>query len=145
VDERGKIYGASAVSAVGLAATVKGLAAAAGPALSTAKISAIGATIGGASGASIGSGVGIATGGAAISGTIPMAAAGAAIGGWAGPALAAFGIGTAPAWAVPLVIASGAVTAAGAGYLCYHGLQHVISRWDASDELEEAELSEADQ
>ena len=136
MDEKGNIFGASAVSAVGVAATLKGLAAASGPVLSTAKISAIGATIGGASGAVVGSGVGIATGGAAISGTIPMAAAGAAIGGWTGPALAAFGIGTAPAWAVPLAVAGGAVTVAGAGYLCYQGLQHFISRWDASDEPE---------
>ena len=136
MDDKGKIFGASAMSAVGVAATIKGLAAAAGPALSTAKISAIGATIGGASGAMVGSGVGIATGGAAISGTIPMAATGAAIGGWAGPALAVFGIGTAPAWAVPLAVAGGVVTLAGAGWLCYHGLQPVTSLWDASGDSE---------
>ena len=144
MDEKGKIFGASAVSAVGVAATIKGLAAAAGPALSTAKISAIGATIGGATGAVVGSGVGIATGGAAISGTIPLAAAGAAIGGWTGPALAVFGIGTAPAWAMPLAVAGGVGSVVGAGYLCYQGIRHVISGWDAPDEPEEDVLPEAD-
>ena len=135
MNEHGKIIGAGVVSMVGVAATIKGLAAAAGPALSTAKISAIGATIGSATGSVVGSGIGIATGGAAISGTIPMAAAGAAIGGWAGPALAFFGIGTAPVWAVPLAVAGGVVTLGGAGWLCYQGVQHVVSRWDSSEEL----------
>lgn len=144
MDENGKIFGASAASAVGVAATIKGLAAAAGPALSVAKISAIGATIGGTTGAVVGSGVGIASGGTAIAGTIPMASAGAAIGGWVGPALAVFGIGTAPAWAMPLAVAGGVVTIAGAGYLGYQGLQAVISRWDAADEPESEEFPDLD-
>lgn len=144
MDGKGKIFGASAVSAVGVAATIKGLAAAAGPTLSTAKISAIGATIGGAAGGVVGSGIGIATGGAAMSGTIPMAAAGASIGGWAGPALAVFGIGTAPAWAMPLAVAGGVVSVAGAGFLGYQGLRRVLSRWGASDEPKEEEPHEAD-
>ena len=143
MDEKGKIYGASAVSAVGVAATLKGLAAAAAPALSTAKISAVGATIGGASGAVVGSGFGIATGGAAIAGTIPMATAGAAIGGWVGPALAFFGIGTAPVWAVPVAVAGGVVTAAGVGYLGYEGVRHAIAVWKASGRADDPAGDEA--
>lgn len=143
MNENDKIIGAGAVSAVGIAATIKGLAAAAGPALSSAKISAIGATIGSGAGALFGSGVGIATGGAAVSGTIPMAAAGAAIGAWAGPALAFLGIGTAPVWAVPLAVAGGLATTAGVGYLGYEGVRHAIAVWKAPG-LEEAEGSSRD-
>lgn len=143
MNEKDKIIGAGAVSAVGIAATIKGLAAAAGPVLSTAEISAIGATIGSGTGALVGSGVGIATGGVAISATIPMAAAGAAIGGWAGPALAFFGIGTAPVWAVPVAVAGGVVSTAGAGYLGYEGVRHAIAFWMAPG-LEDEEASSQD-
>ncbi|NHA14609.1 hypothetical protein [Thioalkalivibrio sp. XN279] len=134
MNKKERVLGSSAVSVVGIAATIKGLAAAAGPVLSTAKISAIGATVGGGAGAMVGSGVGIATGGIAMPGTIPFAVGGAAIGSWAGPALAVFGIGTAPAWAVPLAIAGGVVAVGGTGWLCYQGLQYIIERPDVSEE-----------
>ena len=52
--------------------------------------------------------------GAGDHGVVPFAAAGAAIGGWAGPALALVGIGTAPAWAVPVAIGGGVVAVGGA-------------------------------
>jgi len=54
---------------------------------------------------------------------VPLAAAGSAIGAsvgaWAGPALALFGIGTAPAWAMPAAVIGGVLAAGGvavAGY-----------------------------
>ena len=77
----------------------------------TGVISAAGAAIGGVAGGVLGSDVGLATGGVGMAATVPFAAAGAAIGGWAGLALALVGIGTAPAWAVPVAI-GGAVAAA---------------------------------
>ena len=94
------------------AAVVGGVSAAA---TATAAISAagglIGATVGGIAAGVVGSGIGIATGGTAIAGTVPLAIGGASIGGavgsWAGPVLAVFGIGTAPVWAMPVAIAGG--------------------------------------
>jgi uncharacterized membrane protein YebE (DUF533 family) len=51
--------------------------------------------------------------------TVPFATAGAAIGGWAGPALALVGIGTAPAWAIPVAIAGGVVAVGGVAAAVY--------------------------
>jgi hypothetical protein len=104
----------------GGAAAAGGIAAASA---TTGTISAIGATIGGLAGGAFGSGVGIATGGVAAAATIPFAAAGAAIGGWAGPALALIGIGTAPVWAVPTMVAGSAVAVAGAAVCAYKWLK----------------------
>jgi hypothetical protein len=95
----------------GSLATAAGIAAAGTSA--TGAISAAGAAIGGIGGGVLGSGVGLATGGVGMAATVPFAAAGAAIGSWAGPALAVVGIGTAPAWAVPVAIAGGVVTVGG--------------------------------
>lgn len=95
----------------GTAATAVGVIAAGTSA--TSAISAAGAAIGGVAGGVLGSGVGLATGGVGMAATVPFAAAGAAIGGWAGPALAVVGIGTAPAWAVPVAIAGGVVAVGG--------------------------------
>lgn len=95
----------------GTAATAVGVIAAGTSA--TGAISAAGAAIGGVAGGVLGSGVGLATGGVGMAATVPFAAAGAAIGGWAGPALAVVGIGTAPAWAVPVAIAGGIVAVGG--------------------------------
>lgn len=95
----------------GTAATAVGVIAAGTSA--TGAISAAGAAIGGVAGGVLGSGVGLATGGVGMAATVPFAAAGAAIGGWAGPALAVVGIGTAPAWAVPVAIAGGVVAVGG--------------------------------
>jgi hypothetical protein len=89
----------------------------------TGAISAAGATIGGVAGGVLGSSVGIATGGFGMAATVPFATAGATIGGWAGSALALFGIGTAPAWAMPVAIVGGVTTVAGiavAGYKWYN-------------------------
>lgn len=86
---------------------------------STAAISAAGATVGGIAGGVFGSGVGLATGGVGMAATVPFATAGAAIGGWAGPALAVFGIGTAPAWAVPAAIGGGILAVGGAAAALY--------------------------
>ena len=102
--------GASIVG--GTAATTVGVIAAGTSA--TGAISAAGAAIGGVAGGVLGSGVGLATGGVGMAATVPFAAAGAAIGGWAGPALALVGIGTAPAWAVPVAIGGGVVAVGGA-------------------------------
>ncbi len=85
----------------------------------TGAISAAGAAIGGVAGGVIGSGVGLAAGGVGMAATVPFAAAGAAIGGWAGPALALVGIGTAPAWAVPVAIGGGVVALVGAATAVY--------------------------
>jgi hypothetical protein len=103
--------GPSAVSAVAAAA---GATAATSSAAAT--ISAVGAAVLGTAGGMVGSGIGIATGGVGVPATIPMAVAGAAIGSWAGPALALVGIGTAPAWWLPVAIggALAAATAVGA-------------------------------
>ena len=95
----------------------------------TAKISAVGAGLGAALTGPLGPGTGIATGGAAISATVPFAAAGAAIGSWAGPALALVGIGTAPAWAVPVAVGGqilvGASLVAGTWKLARFGYQRL--------------------
>ena len=107
--------GASIVG--GTAATTVGVIAAGTSA--TGAISAAGAAIGGVAGGVIGSGVGLATGGVGMAATVPFAAAGAAIGGWAGPALALVGIGTAPAWAVPVAIGGGVVAIGGAATALY--------------------------
>lgn len=107
--------GASIVG--GTAATTVGVIAAGTSA--TGAISAAGAAIGGVAGGVFGSGVGLATGGVGMAATVPFAAAGAAIGGWAGPALALVGIGTAPAWAVPVAIGGGVVAIGGAATAIY--------------------------
>ena len=99
------VVGGSAATAVGVIAA--GTSA-------TAAISAGGAAIGGIAGGVLGSGIGIVTGGAGIAATVPLATAGAFIGGWAGPALALVGIGTAPAWAIPVAIGGGALAIGGA-------------------------------
>ncbi len=99
------VAGGTVASAVGIAAA--GTSA-------TAAISAGGAVVGSLAGGVLGSGVGLATGGVGMAATVPFAMAGAAIGGWAGPALAIIGIGTAPAWAVPLAIGGGVVALGGA-------------------------------
>lgn len=104
------IVGGSAASAAGIVAA---------GASATGAISAAGAAIGGVAGGVIGSGVGLATGGIGMAATVPFAAAGAAIGGWAGPALAIVGIGTAPAWAVPVAICGGVVAIGGAVAAAY--------------------------
>ncbi len=101
----------------GTAATTIGAIAAG--ASSTGAISAAGAAIGGVAGGVIGSGIGLATGGVGMAATVPFSAAGAAIGGWAGPALALVGIGTAPAWAVPVAIGGGVVAIGGAVAAAY--------------------------
>ena len=101
----------------GTAATAVGVIAAGTSA--TGAISAAGAAIGGVAGGVLGSGVGLATGGVGMAATVPFAAAGAAIGGWAGPALALVGIGTAPAWAVPVAIAGGVVAVGGVAAAVY--------------------------
>ena len=101
--------GASIVGG-GTAATVGVIAAGTS---ATGAISAAGAAIGGVAGGVFGSGVGLATGGVGMAATVPFAAAGTAIGGWAGPALALVGIGTAPAWAVPVAIGGGVVAIVG--------------------------------
>lgn len=103
--------------ASGTAATTVGVIAAGTSA--TGAISAAGAAIGGVAGGVFGSGVGLATGGAGMVATVPFATAGAAIGGWAGPALAVVGIGTAPAWAVPVAIIGGVVTFSGIAAAAY--------------------------
>jgi len=95
----------------GTAATAVGVIAAGTSA--TGAISAVGAAIGGVAGGVFGSGVGLATGGVGMAATVPFAAAGTAIGGWAGPALALVGIGTAPAWAVPVAIGGGLIAFCG--------------------------------
>ena len=107
--------GASIVG--GTAATTVGVIAASTSA--TGAISAAGATIGGVAGGVFGSGVGLATGGVGMAATVPFATAGAAIGGWAGPALALVGIGTAPAWAVPVAIGGGVVAIGGVATAIY--------------------------
>lgn len=104
------VAGGTAASAVGV--IVAGTSA-------TSAISAAGAAIGGVAGGVFGSGVGLATGGVGMAATVPFAAAGAAIGGWAGPALALVGIGTAPAWAVPVAIAGGVVAVGGVAAAAY--------------------------
>jgi hypothetical protein len=101
----------------GAVTSVAGVVAAGSAATGT--ISAVGAAAGGIAGGVFGSSVGLATGGVGMAATVPFATAGAAIGGWAGPALAVFGIGTAPAWAVPAAIGGGLVAIGGlavAGY-----------------------------
>jgi len=79
----------------------------------TATISAVGATIGGVTGGIMGSSVGLVSGGVGMAATVPFAAAGTAIGSWAGPALALVGIGTAPAWAIPVAIGGGVIALGG--------------------------------
>lgn len=96
----------------------------------TAAISAAGATIGGVAGgvvgSVIGSGVGLASGGVGMVATVPFATTGAmlgtAVGGYAGEVAAIIGIGTAPAWALPVAIAGSVVMAGGlavTGYKIY--------------------------
>jgi len=85
----------------------------------TATISAVGATIGGVTGGVIGSSVGLVSGGVGMVATVPFAAAGTAIGSWAGPALALAGIGTAPAWAVPVAIGGGVIALGGTAAAVY--------------------------
>lgn len=104
------IGGGSVASAAGVVAA---------GASATGTITAVGAAIGGVAGGVLGSGVGLATGGVGMAATVPFAAAGAAIGGWAGPALAVLGIGTAPAWAVPVAIGGGVVAASGVAVAAY--------------------------
>ena len=101
----------------GSVATAAGVVAAGTSA--TGAISAAGAAIGGVAGGVLGSSVGLATGGVGMAATVPFAAAGAAIGGWAGPALAIVGIGTAPAWAVPVAIAGSVVAVGGVAAATY--------------------------
>jgi hypothetical protein len=112
----------------GAAATTAGVIAAGTS--TTAAISAAGASVGGIAGGVIGavtgSGVGLATGGMGMAATVPFAATGtalgSALGGYAGEVAAIFGIGTAPAWAVPVAIAGGVVMTGGlavAGYKLY--------------------------
>jgi hypothetical protein len=112
----------------GAAATTAGVLAAGTS--TTAAISAAGASIGGIAGgvigAATGSGIGLATGGMGMAATVPFATAGtalgAALGGYAGEVAAIVGIGTAPAWAVPLAIGGGVVMTGGlviAGYKLY--------------------------
>lgn len=101
----------------GAAATTVGVIAAGTSA--TSAISAAGAAIGGVAGGVIGSSVGLATGGVGMAATVPFATAGAAIGGWAGPALALVGIGTAPAWAVPVAIGGGVAAIVGTAAALY--------------------------
>lgn len=86
---------------------------------STAAISAAGAAIGGVTGGVVGSGFGLVTGGFGMAATVPFATAGAAIGGWAGPALALVGIGTAPAWAVPVAVGGAVVAVSGVVVAAY--------------------------
>jgi len=112
--------GASIVG--GTAATTVGVIAAGTSA--TGAISAAGAAVGGVAGGVVGSGVGLATGGVGMAATVPFAAAGAAVGGWAGPALALVGIGTAPAWAVPVAIGGGVVALGGAAAAIYKFAKH---------------------
>jgi hypothetical protein len=57
--------------------------------------------------------------------TIPFAVGGAAIGNWAGPALALVGLGTAPAWAVPVAVVGGVV---GVGGLVAAAVKYTKSR-----------------
>lgn len=112
------IVGGSATTAAGLFA--------AGTA-TTGTISAAGATIGGVvggvAGAVTGSSIGLASGGVGMVATVPFAAAGSAIGasvgGWAGPVLAVFGIGTAPAWAMPAAVIGGVLAAGSAAVAGY--------------------------
>jgi hypothetical protein len=104
------ITGGAATSVVGVVAA--GTAA-------TGTISAVGAAVGAVGGGVLGSSVGLATGGVGMAATVPFATAGAAIGGWAGPALAVFGIGTAPAWAVPAAIGGGLIAAGGLAVVGY--------------------------
>jgi hypothetical protein len=85
----------------------------------TAAISTVGATIGGVTGGIIGSSVGLVSGGVGMVATVPFAAAGTAIGSWAGPALALVGIGTAPAWAIPVAIGGGVIALGGAAAAIY--------------------------
>jgi ribosomal protein S27E len=113
-----------ATTATAIGATIVGSAASAAGIVAagtstTGAISAAGAAIGGVAGGVLGSGVGLATGGVGMAATIPFATAGAAIGGWAGPALALVGIGTAPAWAVPVAIGGGLVAVGGAAVAAY--------------------------
>jgi hypothetical protein len=85
----------------------------------TATISAVGATIGGVTGGVIGSSVGLVSGGVGMAATVPFAATGTAIGSWAGPALALVGIGTAPAWAIPVAIGGGVIALGGTAAAIY--------------------------
>lgn len=111
-------FGGSATTAAGLVA--------AGTA-TTGAISAAGASIGGVvggvAGAVTGSSIGLASGGAGMAATVPFAAAGSAlgasVGGWAGPVLAVFGIGTAPAWAMPAAVIGGVLAAGSAAVAGY--------------------------
>lgn len=77
-----------------------------GPSLTFA-IGAGAATICAIGGAVIGSGIGIATAGVGFTAAVPLAVAGASACGWAGPALAALGIGVAPPWALPVFLIGG--------------------------------------
>ena len=141
MNETFKFSVAGLSSVAGSVATLKGLALAAGPVISTAKISAVGSMVGGAIGGVVGSGVGIATGGTAIAGTVPLAAAGAAVGAWAGPALAVFGIGTAPVWAMPVAVIGGVLNAGGLGYLGYRATSAALRRRRQAIAMGEDKLS----
>jgi hypothetical protein len=114
----------------GAAATVTGVVAAGTS--TTAAISAAGATIGGVAGGIVGavtgSSIGLVTGGAGMAATVPLAATGAALGttlgGYAGTAAALVGIGTAPAWAVPMAVAGGVAMTGGATVAAYKFYKH---------------------
>jgi hypothetical protein len=104
------IFGGSAATTVGVVAAGSS---------ATAAISAAGATVGGIAGGVFGSGVGLVSGGIGMAATVPFATGGAAIGSLAGPALAAIGIGTAPLWAVPVVVVGAMSTGVGLGIAAY--------------------------
>ena len=86
-----------------------------------ATISAGGTVAGGMTGGIIGSGIGIATCGTAIVGTIPLISIGAISGGSLALNVATFlGIGaTAPAWAFPVSIAGGVIFVGAGSYFVY--------------------------
>ena len=106
----------TAACAAGATAAITGATVTGG---TVAAIGTAGSVIGGAVGAVLGSSVGIVTLGTGFAGTIPLAIGGSALGGSAATAAAttigaAFGLATAPVWAVPLAV-GGAVVSLGAG------------------------------
>jgi hypothetical protein len=112
-------------AASGVAVATVGLVAASTS--STAAISAVGAVFGAGIGAGVGfitgASVGIVSGGTGVAATALFvkvgSITGAAIGGYAGPALALVGVGTAPAWAVPVVVAGSALVVVGVAMTAY--------------------------
>jgi uncharacterized membrane protein YebE (DUF533 family) len=70
----------------------------------------------------------VVTGGAGMAATVPLAVTGSALGttlgGYAGTAAALVGIGTAPAWAVPLAVAGGVAMTGGATVAAYKFYKH---------------------